>query len=458
VAQIGDPVVMQNQVATDAVSPAKSLRGYRNALRRRLHAGRRYFDRVPQHATRALHKLPIAPQVRHELARGVLWKPGTREIPIESALLGGQNGLTAAEYATAAGDLFWPSRQVVDGPHADLLRKARDDGDLDDQAILDSTYGLMAATCIELSGQYFSARDPEGIVDVARDFIRRTLSTVPRDGTRRPSQSHAGTPILVVPVAHSDLYQVIDGHHRIASLADAGHPSFPARVRRGSVQTPVQELLDQMSWIGGRKELYQPVAAPELQRDWVTVRRCTDRFEKMDKIISDLGIVPGSSSYLDVASCYGWFVAQMRDRGFQASGLERDPLAPTLGAGAYGLDPKQITVGDAVEHLRTDQTRYDVVSCFSLLHHFVLGRGSIEAEGLLELLDRATERVLFLDTGQANEAWFADVLPEWDPPFIAKFLEQNTTFSEIIDLGPDSDAIAPYEKNYGRHLFACVRS
>jgi hypothetical protein len=87
----------------------------------------------------------------------------------------------------------------------------------------------------------------------------------------------------------------------------------------------------------------------------------------------------------------------------------------------------------------------------------VLGRGSTDAEGLLELLDQATGRVLFLDTGQANEAWFKESLPEWDTPFIAKFLEKNSTFDEIIDWGPDADAVPPYQDNYGRHLFACIR-
>ena len=365
--------------------------------------------------------------------------------------------MSATEYAAATGDLFWPSRRVVDGPHADLLRRFRDGGDFSDEEILDSPYGRMAARCIELSGQYFSATDAAGIVEIARDFIDRSFSDIPGATTRRARQSRAGTPILVAPVAHSNLYQVVDGHHRIASLAIQGNEMFPARVRRSRVRTPVQDLLDEMSWIGGNQELYQPIDAPELEREWVTVRRCTDRLGAMDKVTARLGIEPGTSSYLDVASCYGWFVAQMRDRGFDAYGIERDPLAPSLGAGAYGLDPSRITVGDAVELLRADQRRHDIVSCFSLLHHFVLGRGSTDAEGLLELLDRATGRVLFLDTGQANEAWFKESLPEWDPPFIAKFLEKNSTFDEIIDCGPDADAVPPYQDNYGRHLFACVR-
>jgi ParB-like nuclease domain len=449
--------VTQDLVVSDRVGPAKRLRGYRAGLRRRVRRVQREARRAPGRVTQMLHKLPISPHIRHELARVVLWSPGSSQIAIDDALLGGQNGLSAAEYAAATGDLFWPSRRVVDGPHSDLLRRSRNAGELSDEEILDSPYGQMAARCIDMSGQYFSATDAAGIVEIARDFIDRTFSDDPGVTTTRARQSRAGTPILVAPIAHSDLYQVVDGHHRIASLAIQGRETFPARVRRSRVRTPVQELLEEMSWIGGNQELYQPIDAPELERDWATVRRCTDRLGAMDQVTARLGIEPDTSSYLDVASCYGWFVAEMRDRGFDAYGIERDPLAPSLGVGAYGLDPSRIFVGDAVELLRADKKRYDVVSCFSLLHHFVLGRGSTDAEGLLELLDQATGRVLFLDTGQANEAWFKESLPEWDPQFIAKFLEKNSTFDEIIDWGPDADAVPPYEDNYGRHLFACMR-
>jgi hypothetical protein len=269
-------------IASVRISPAKRLRGYRAGLRRRVRRVQREARRLPGRVTQLLHKLPIAPDIRHELARVILWKPGSSQIAIDDALLGGQNGLSAAEYAAATGDLFWPSRRVVDGPHADLLRRARQAGELSDEEILDSPYGRMAARCIAVFGQYFSATDPAGIVEIARDFIDRTLSDVPGATTRRPRQSRAGTPILVARVAHCDLYQVVDGHHRIASLAIQGQKILSARVRRPRVRTPLQDLLDEMSWIGGNRELYQPIDAPELQRDWVTVRRCTDRLGAMD--------------------------------------------------------------------------------------------------------------------------------------------------------------------------------
>jgi hypothetical protein len=88
----------------------------------------------------------------------------------------------------------------------------------------------------------------------------------------------------------------------------------------------------------------------------------------------------------------------------------------------------------------------------------VLGRASVDAAELVRLLDRVTRRVLFLDTGEGHEAWFRESLAGWDAEKIAAFLTEHGTFDEVIDLGPDCDAIPPYENNYGRHLFACVRT
>jgi hypothetical protein len=276
----------------------------------------------------------------------------------------------------------------------------------------------------------------------------------------RAGQSSAADPVLVAPIRDSDCYQVLDGHHRLALLAHHGVPTARVKVKRLPVTTPLQDLLTQMSWIGGKKELYQPIDAPELRQGWTTVRRCRDRLALMESQLAALGTGPGHS-YLDVASCYGWFVQQMAERGYAAQGVERDPLAPRLGAGVYGLDPGRVTVGDAVEFLRAareEGRRFDVVSCFSLLHHFALGRGGgTSAEELTQLLDSVTGRVMFLDTGQEHEAWFARTLRGWDATHIARFLTTHTTFDEVIDLGPDEDAVAPYADNYGRHLFACVR-
>lgn len=400
-------------------------------------------------------------KVRVGLSKAVLRKPGLAEVPIDRLLLGQQDGVTVQRYASETGDLLWGSTPVSEGPHVALLRLA-DAGPPSDAEILASPYGEHARRCLRLTGRYFWATDEAGVVEVARAFLDRAGSA-DGDGDGAPPAGRAGQsgpddPILVAPVRDSDCYQVLDGHHRLALAAVRGEPSARVSVKRSPVTTPLQDHLRKMSWLGGTKELYQPIDAPELKQAWSTVRRCDDRLDKMVTFLAKRNLGTTEPAYLDVASCYGWFVAELGARGYDAYGIERDPLARTLGQAIYGVNPEQISIGDAVDLLRAAGRRWDVVSCFSLLHHFVLGRGSTTPEELVHLLDSVTGSVLFLDTGQDHERWFERSLAGWNTERVATFLRENSTFDDVIDLGPDSDNVGRYAGNYGRHLFACVRT
>ena len=165
---------------------------------------------------------------------------------------------------------------------------------------------------------------------------------------------------------------------------------------------------------------------------------------------------PASSSYLDVASSYGWFVSEMSKLGFRAEGVERDPTAISVGKVMYGLRPEQVHRCDAVGFLRALQDRYDITSCFSLAHHYILNRLNVSAEELLGLVDEATRRVMFFDMGQSHE-YPGEKLDGWDPDHIHHWLEANTTFTRIVRLGEDEDAVPPNRNSFGRMLFACLR-
>lgn len=400
--------------------------------------------------------MPMPEPIRVRAHEIIPWRPGLRTVPNDRLLLGLQNRTPADEFARFIGDIRWPSTPVADGPHAALLRQAAV-GDLTDADILDSDYAKFARQCIALRGFYFSATDDAGIVVVARDYLDAHRGHPPL--LPGAHQSAPDSPPRVAPIAGSDCYQVLDGHHRIASNVVHGGISTTVRVKWLPVKTPLLAMLEEMTWTAGERQLYQPVQAPELEKGWTSVRRCTDRLEKMVTFLGERDMLPPhASSYVDVASCYGWFPSEMLRAGFSVAGIERDGLGPSIAEAAYGLDPSLIKVGDAVETLRASKAGWDVVSCFSLLHHFVLGRASTGPEDLLAALDGAARRVLFLDTGQANEEWFCRTLPLWTPTFIAEHLRSSTTFDEVIDLGPDEDAIPPYERNYRRHLFACVRN
>lgn len=76
---------------------------------------------------------------------------------------------------------------------------------------------------------------------------------------------------------------------------------------------------------------------------------------------------------------------------------------------------------------------------------------------LASALDRSTGQILFFEMGDDGEAWFKSRLAGWNPSTIKAWLEANTTFREIIELGTDQDRVAPFQDNYHRTLFACVR-
>lgn len=381
-----------------------------------------------------------------------------RPVPIDRVLCGDNHGLTAAHYSRVIGDPLWPSTPLSQSPHVMLLQRYKEIGlrVLEPEELQHTEYFGHAARIIDVFGNYFEARDREHVRDIAKRFVS-WLEGHNFDTPRGSGHSDGREPIVVRPILHSDCYQTVNGHHRLAIAYVRGLREICALVNGPAVLTPLQQLLLDVLWVKGRTEMYQPIDAPEVAR-WTLTRRCTDRFAKIREFLTEQNLLPPhATSYLDVGCSYGWFVAQMQKLGFSAYGVERDPIALAVGHLCYRLDARRTLRGDCVRFLRDCQTVYDVVSCFSLLHHFVLGRCAVSAEQFARLLDRVTGRVLFLDTGQNHEAWFRGSLREWDAEYIECWLRRNTTFKSIWRPGADEDARPPYEANYGRMLFACVR-
>lgn len=439
------------------ISLRRKIASVARAGRRRAGRSRAWLwaNRMARTGRSVAGAVPLPTPAKRRLARLRL-RPGVSQVALSRLLLGGENGLSAAEYSAATGDLLRPSTPIAAWPHVELLERFVAEGPsaLVSESFNDSRYLANARTCIAATGHYFGARDDEGVRAVASDFVLRFTGL--SSGDTRPSQSGPQDPIRVRLIRNSTCFEVVDGHHRLAARLMRGETDVEVVVERRRVWTPLQALLREMSWLEGRLQLYQPISAPEL-RDWPQVRRCTDRRDRMLELLSQVDVTVSGSTYLDVASCYGWFVAQMAEVGFDAYGMERDPLGREVAEQVYGVERHRIEVGDCVELLGQLRSRHDVVSCFSLLHHFVLGRGSCSAERLAKLLDSVTGRVLFLDTGQAHEAWFKDTLPDWDADFIEGWLREHTSFDDIVRLGSDDDDVPPFEQNYGRMLFACVR-
>lgn len=369
-------------------------------------------------------------------------------------LLGGWNGMSGFDFALRAQKWLDPSTRLEDSFYVDLLSSYDRGGEaaLTDDAIRASGYYQRIALAAALSGHYRGVSDPNELVGVAKEYVDRYRG---RAVPYRPGRSRQGSLPRARRVWGSDCYTALDGHHRLAIAMHQGAEDLEVMVAPGTTTTYLQKVLLDMAWLDGSRRLYQPVPFPEVQ-SWPVMRRCDDRLAMMTAYLERAGLCPTTQelTYLDVGCCYGWFVAQMTARGFRSRGIEMDPLAAELAPLAHGLEPAQVEIGDCISLLADPGWSADVVSCFSVLHHFVLGRGSSDAGTLARLLSERTGKVLFLDTGQAHETWFRWVLPEWTPSHVVSWVLEHTSFTEAEALGTDRDGHGPFAGRFGRTLFA----
>lgn len=379
------------------------------------------------------------------------------QVPVKALLMGDEGGIDAKKYAILSGNPLRTSTPINKSPHAHLLQTYEQIGKdiFAPEYFKTLPYYLNGLKCLDLTGFYFDARREDEIIKVAQEFVNRDIGK--STTIRRRGQSPDNAPIMVRPIVASSYYQIKDGHHRSSLIARKEVDTVTVQIVDYPVSTLMQDLLLNVLWINGRKDLYQPVPIPEVE-NWKLVRKCSDRFTMMkDFLVENSLLSPNLQNYLDIGSSYGWFVSQMKYLGFQSLGVERDPLASKVGEICYGNLPEMTVNMDIVRFLTTSKDTFDIVSCLSVLHHYVLGKGAVPAEDFIQLLAQKTKKILFLDTGQSHEKWFSNELNAWTTEFIPKWILTHSSFSNVIPLGKDTDDDGEFKGNYGRTLFACLK-
>jgi hypothetical protein len=383
-----------------------------------------------------------------------------REIPLDRILMGGEGGMRALAYARLTGDLMRPSTPVARAPHAQLLREYEQEGEalLEPERFGRTAYYANARDCLRIFGDYYPyVFEPAAIrlaaVRFVRQFRRQDCSDLPAEG-----HTAAGEPIEVYPIRGSACFELAEGNHRCAFAVLAGQATIRARVLPQPQPTPMLELLQSVVWDSGQEELYQPLPLPELADRWTLIRCCTDRFERMHAFLRSQGLDPAAAGpVVDLGAYFGWFVSQFAAAGYDAAGVERDRNAIRVGELVYGNTRGRMIWDDAAVHLRERAAPAGVVSCLSVMHHFVLGRNRIDALAFLRLLDAGTSRVLFLEMGEEHEEWFRTSLAGWNAGRIKRWVLENSAFVEAVELGRDSDDTLKHRGNFRRMLFAFLK-
>lgn len=346
-----------------------------------------------------------------------------------------------------------PSRLERLGPKATAVLPASClvDGDV---------IGIRPQSWVDLTSRYpYGSRQfpnwPHLGEESGEPAVRHQMMVKELAGTSKATSRIKTNRPIVRPVRNRPgLYHVVDGHHRILRTRESDYSlaEFEVEVdvvRWSSSKSPMDELLQSMSWMSGESALYQPVDAGLVASRDRAIRTCSDRLDLIRSALADVEY----ASFLDVGACYGYFVSAFTKKGAHAVGIERDPLAPAMGELAYGLERRQFIIGSAEDLIKTVDC-FDVVSCFSLVHHIWIQSPETATEFIADLWQK-TSSVLFLDSGTDKERWLRGLgAPnEADITGVLESLEGG----EVRLLGRDNDGGGKNAGNYGRQLYAVFK-
>ncbi|MBX5489760.1 MAG: methyltransferase domain-containing protein [Chloroflexi bacterium] len=396
-------------------------------------------------------------------ARELRDRARVRLIPLDRVLVGGEQQYDAGQWADLVDDPRRASLPLHESPCVHLLQLYCGGGPavLDLPTLRSTPYYRNALARIRYTGHYFGQVTEAGIQAQAAAFLQlydRIRCGDPTEVAFPSPHGHSarGSLPMVYATWTPNTYQVVDGLHRLAIAWMLGQRRLPAVVT-GVQPTELQRLVLRVSATQNRRELYQPLNTLDFDASWPLIRCCEDRLSMMLAFLEKRKIDIARSSMIDLACSYGWFVAEFARRGAAAIGVDSDPNALKIGRIAYGLSPSQLYHSYIQGFLELNETKYDIVLCLSILHHFARAPIPCDAATILHKIDAITGKVLFLDTGESHEEWFRATLPEWNPEYVARFVKQHTSFTHIVPLGTDRDNERFYKKNYGRTLFACFR-
>jgi hypothetical protein len=230
-------------------------------------------------------------------------------VPLDRLLIGHQGGHPLERWVRRTGEWSRVSCALVDSPYVRFLQEADEAKLRDDSWSMSTAYFHMAKTCIAATGHFKGAVDSGGILARMRDYYagHASVSATPDASSGRVG---LGAPVRVWRIEHADCFEIIDGHHRLASAYVHGEHTSEATVHSAKL-TYLQKLLLDVNQASGR-ELYQPVPTLDVE-SWRVVRGCDDRLAMMTRFLDGEGRTSGT--VLDLACSYGWFVKRFQDAG-----------------------------------------------------------------------------------------------------------------------------------------------
>jgi hypothetical protein len=199
------------------------------------------------------------------------------------------------------------------------------------------------------------------------------------------------------------------------------------------------------------KALYQPSSVEPINEKSIIIRNCLDRLTSMLEFCQErYGESFADKTYLDIGSCYGYFLNGFKDHCNDVVGIENGKNQMKMCQIFYPEISGKVIQKDFTKEEIFGQ--YDIVSFLSVIHSIIISDGLEYATTLLQSIDEKTKDILFFDMGQEAEQEYEINLSGWNPESISKWILESTTFDVCEPLMEDKD------HHMGRTLFVCYRN
>lgn len=197
--------------------------------------------------------------------------------------------------------------------------------------------------------------------------------------------------------------------------------------------------------------LYQPVSIQLINSSSNIIRNSKDRFDAMLEFCQKrYGGDLSQKSYLDIGSCYGYFVDAFNNYCKEVRGIESSEKEYRTCKIFYPNIADSVSNQDFTKVIKRYK-KYDIVSLLSVMHSIIISESEEYATSMLKLVDEKTNNVLFFDMGEDKESIYSETMKGWNKESIREWILANTSFDYCEPLIEDGDI------RFGRTLFACYR-
>lgn len=168
-------------------------------------------------------------------------------VPLERLIVGGMDKYKLSEWVGISDDST-RGDYLQNSAYVSFFKSVEaNEGRLDEHVFRSSDYFKMAATCIRVTGNYFEATSVKELIEPAKYFSRlfRCMKAnkpfVVSYKQRTAGHTVYGQLPRCVHIKGTDLVEIIDGHHRLASLYVLGKKTAQVKVI-GTVDLPLQAV------------------------------------------------------------------------------------------------------------------------------------------------------------------------------------------------------------------------